>query len=148
MEQKAKNVVLIALLGGLILMHPACTRRQPYPTPPVSGLDIVIDTAQLPLETPVFYTYRSGGKNINFFVLRMQDKILAFCDACVTCYPKKMGYRPEDGTVICRACGQRFPIAKLEKGVGGCYPIKLDGRWDKGTYRIAVSQLEQMADKF
>ncbi|MEK6700361.1 MAG: Fe-S-containing protein [Nitrospirota bacterium] len=102
----------------------------------------------LQLEVPQFYTYHSGGKNINFFIIKMNDKVLSFLDACASCYPKKLGYRYESGYVICRACNMSFSTHKLEKGLGGCYPIKIEGRTEKGKYLIPVSTLGKMADKF
>lgn len=147
-RQIAGTIQLAGLVAILAFVQPACTSRQPYPAPPFEGNDIVIDAARLPLERPVFYTYRSGAKNINFFVLRMQDKVLAFLDACATCYARRRGYRCEEGAVICRECNQRFSIYKLEKGIGGCYPIKLEGQLEKGRYRIPISALEARKDKF
>jgi len=83
-----------------------------------------------------------------FFIIKIDDDILSFLDACVTCYPHKQGYRYEDGVVVCRAGNQRFPVYKLEKGIGNCYPIKIAGRVENGKYLIPRSSLEQEAGKF
>jgi uncharacterized membrane protein len=132
----------------LILLIAACSRQPLYPSPPQTGSDVVIDTAQLKPEVPLFFTFKSGDKNVNFFVLKIQDKVLSFLDACVTCYTHKQGYRYDDGVVVCRACSQRFPVYSLEKGIGNCYPIKIAGRIEKDKYLISVSTLESSADKF
>jgi uncharacterized membrane protein len=42
----------------------------------------------------------------------------------------------------------QFPLRKLEQGIGGCYPIKLEGRIKNGQFRIPVKSLEAAADKF
>ncbi len=42
----------------------------------------------------------------------------------------------------------RFSLYKLEKGIGGCYPIKIEGKLEKEKYRIPLSALENAADKF
>jgi hypothetical protein len=41
-----------------------------------------------------------------------------------------------------------FSVHKLEKGIGGCYPIKLEGKTANGRYLIPVKTLESMAEKF
>ena len=66
----------------------------------------------------------------------------------MTCYPHKKGYRCEDGAVTCRYCNMNFSLYKLEKGLGGCYPIKIEGRIEDGNYLIPVATLEKTADKF
>jgi energy-coupling factor transporter ATP-binding protein EcfA2 len=88
------------------------------------------------------------GKSISYFVLKIDNKVSSFLDACASCYTHKQGYRYENGSVTCRYCNMKFPISKLEKGLGGCYPIKIEGRLDKGNYFIPVETLEKMADKF
>jgi len=53
-----------------------------------------------------------------------------------------------DRTVVCRACDTRYSIYKLEKGIGGCYPIRIGGAQEGLSYRIARSTLEGHAGKF
>jgi uncharacterized membrane protein len=61
---------------------------------------------------------------------------------------EKRGYQEKDGYVVCRACDMRFSVYKLEKGIGGCYPIKIEGKTENGHYLIPVKTLEGKADKF
>ncbi len=138
----------VTLSGALFLLLAACSQQPHYPAPIRVGPDLVFEISRLKLDVPEFFSYRSGGKNINFFVLNTDHKILSFLDACVTCYPRKMGYRYEEDYVVCRACNQRFPVWKLEKGIGGCYPIRIEGRMENGKYLIPVSAIETMAGKF
>jgi uncharacterized membrane protein len=126
----------------------SCSRQPRYPAPPQSGPYAVIDVASLTPEVPRFFTYRHQDRNVNFFVLKVQDKVFSFLDACVTCYPKKRGYQDKDGYVVCRACDMSFSVYKLEKGLGGCYPIRVSGRMEKGNYLIPLAALEGHADKF
>ncbi|HUK99951.1 MAG TPA: Fe-S-containing protein [Nitrospirota bacterium] len=132
----------------LITSLSACSKQPSYPAPQRIGADIVIETSDLELEVPKFYTYRYQGKDINFFLLKMSDRTLSFLDACRSCYTHKMGYRCDGNEVICRYCKMRFPIGKLEKGIGNCYPIRIEGRIDGGKYLISVATLESSADKF
>lgn len=144
-----KHLTTIALLPALfLLLLLACSRQPVYPPAPQNGTDIVIEVAALQPEVPKFYTYSYQGKNISFFLFKIQNRVLAFLDACASCYPHKQGFRYDKGFVSCRYCTMQFPVFKLEKGIGGCYPIKLEGRIEKGLFRIPVRSLEAAADKF
>lgn len=140
-----RNTILILIV---LTAAASCFRQPHYPAPPQSGSNVVIDVASLVPEVPRFFTYRYQDRNVNFFVLKVQNKVLSFLDACVTCYPKKRGYQEKDGYVVCRACDMSFSVYKLEKGLGGCYPIQISGRMEKGNYLIPRATLEGHADKF
>jgi len=126
----------------------ACSHQPVYSAARQVGPNIVIDPASLTAGTPQFYTYHYQGKNISYFVLKVQDKVLSFFDACASCYPHKRGYRYENGSVTCRNCNVKFSIFNLEKGLGSCYPLKIEGRMENGKYLIPVATLEYAADKF
>jgi uncharacterized membrane protein len=143
-----KTSAITILLTSLFLMTAACSRQPVYPPPSLSGRDVVIDVSKLKPEIPQFYTYRYNGKNISFFVLKLNERVVSFFDACASCYPHKRGYKYDDGSVVCRACNMRFSVYKLEKGLGGCYPIRLQGRTENGKYLIPLALLEQEAGKF
>ena len=126
----------------------ACSSQPRYAAPPIEGDAVAIQVATLPIEVPQFFSYSTKGKNVDFFVLRMQDRVLSFLDACLSCYPQKLGYESKDGFVVCRACNTNYSVYKLEKGIGGCYPIKIEGRQEEGNYLIPRSTLERYARKF
>lgn len=140
--------LMLALVYILSCALTSCSQQPVYSPPPQIGPDVIIETSQLRPKTPLFFTYRHGRRNINFFVMELGGKVQSFFDACMTCYPKKKGYRSDNDTVVCRACNRSFSVYTLEKGVGGCYPIKLSGREKGGKYIIAVSAIEAQADKF
>jgi uncharacterized membrane protein len=141
-----RAIVLTSILFSFLLV--SCSQQTVYPPAHQSGTDVVIEVAALRPEVPKFYSYRYQGRNINFFLLKVDDRILAFLDACASCYPHKRGFRYEKDCVTCRYCNLQFPIYKLEKGIGGCYPIKLEGRIENGQFRIPVKSLETAVDKF
>jgi uncharacterized membrane protein len=156
-DNRENNVVqtsgIISWITWLIVIasfffQASCSRQTGHTAPSLAGSDVVVDVTALKQEVPQFFTYQYQGKNISFFVIKIDDHILSFLDACVTCYPYKQGYRYEDGVVVCRACNQRFPVYKLEKGIGNCYPIKIAGRIENGKYLIPRSSLEQESGKF
>jgi uncharacterized membrane protein len=143
-KMRAVVFLVLSLLPGL----ESCSRQSVYPPPVLSGDSVIVDVATLKEEVPQFYTYQYNGKNISFFVLKLNDGVLSFLDACTSCYPHKLGYQYEDGSVLCRACGLRFSVYKLEKGLGGCYPIRIQGRMKNGKYLIPRASLELEAGKF
>jgi len=140
------TIVLTSALFFLLLV--SCSHQTVYPPAPQNGTDVVIEVSALQPEVPKFYTYHYQGKNISFFLLKVQDGVLAFLDACASCYPHKQGFRYENGFVCCRHCTMQFPVTKLEQGIGGCYPIKLEGRLENGRFLMPIKALEAVADKF
>ena len=143
-----KLCAAVALFLFFSLFGAACTRQQKYAAPTIVGSAVVVEVSSLQPETPRFFTYQYNNKNINFFVLRMDTGVQSYLDACASCYPHKLGYKCEDGSVSCRACGLKFSVHKLEKGLGGCYPIRIEGRMENGRYLIPLASLEAEAEKF
>ena len=144
-----KLLIGLVLSAFLVFLVPSpCSRNTPYPLAHQEGSSIVIDASNLEPEVPKFYSYRSRNKNVNYFALRIQRKVLSFLDACASCYSHKRGYGYADGHVTCRACSLKFSVNQLEKGLGGCYPVRIDGRLENGKYLIPVATLENAADKF
>lgn len=132
----------------VLLFVISCSRQPVYPRPTTVGSEVVIDVSTLKPETPEFYTYHYRNRNINFFVVKINDKILSFLDACMSCYPKKLGYRYDNGYITCRSCDVRYSVAETEKGFGSCFPIRITGNLQNGKYFIPLSALEGMAEKF
>jgi uncharacterized membrane protein len=126
----------------------SCSRQPEYSPAPQSNGNIVIDVSTLKQEVPQFHTYHYKGKKISFFVLRIDDKVNSFFDACASCYPHKQGYSYKDGYVTCRYCNLKFSVYKLERGLGSCYPVKIEGRLEKGKYLIPVKTLEEGVEMF
>ena len=142
-----KRISYITFL--FIIFLASCAKQPVYSEPERIGSDVVINISSLKPTVPVFFTYHyNKSRNINFFVINIDGKILSFFDACERCYPKKLGYRFDDGSVVCRACDIRFPLSEVEKGIGSCSPIKLEGHVKDGKYFIPVSNIEGKADKF
>jgi uncharacterized membrane protein len=144
---KESSPAFLALMI-LLLFASSCTRQPSYSPAPQNGSNIEIDISLLEPEIPKFFTYFYNGKKISYLVLKVDDKVSSFFDACASCYPHKMGYSYSNGYVTCRYCNLRFSVYKLEKGLGSCYPIKLEGKTVKGKYLIPVKTLEEAADMF
>jgi uncharacterized membrane protein len=83
-----------------------------------------------------FYTYKGGGKDVNFFVLRSSDGVIrAAFDACDVCYREKKGYTQVGDIMVCNNCGQQFPSVKINELRGGCNPAPLN-RTMQGDYLV------------
>jgi len=136
------------LLSLFFLFISACSEQPIYPEVPKIGGDVVVDVRGLSSEIPEFFTYHYHGKKINFFVMKANQTILSFFDACAKCYSEKRGYRFDREHFICRACNLKYPVSEIEKGFGSCYPIRLPGHVQNGKYHISLSLLEAQVDKF
>lgn len=122
------------------LLLGACSRTAVYPDAPIIGREVVIEAASLEPEVPRFFTYRTHGVQVNFFVLRSGNEVYVFLDACHSCKPR-LGYTFRDGIYTCKVCGERYTTAGIKKGIGACYPIKIHGALKSGSYHIPVSEL-------
>jgi uncharacterized membrane protein len=91
-----------------------------------------------------FFHYRSGGKYVVFLVARSDSgDIKAAFDACMTCYPHRMGYRQDGDSVVCNFCGNRFRLEELNKGIGNCVPISINYRMEGSD--VIIDQNDIMA---
>ncbi len=125
-----------------------CAKQPSYPEPPRVGNDVAVESGTMRPEEPVFFTHRYQGKKINFFVIKVEGRVLSFLDACARCYPAKRGYYFEAGRLVCRECNVNYSVSEIEKGMGSCFPIQITGHLQDGRYLIPLSTLEQMAEKF
>lgn len=141
-----KTYVWFPLL--LLIIFTACSRPLAYPEAPRSGQDVSIDISALQPGIPQYFSHSFKGANIHFFVVKMEDRVISFLDACTKCYPQKKGFRYDSGSVICKACNERYPVSEIENGFGSCYPIKLPGRIEGNKYLIPAAELEKLGTKF
>jgi len=116
------KIFFIFIVIGLVLF--SCSKGPSYPEAPRAGQEVKIAVADLKEQVPSFYAFEHEGKSLRFFVVKINGAVEAYLDACRTCAPYKKGFFVQDGELVCRACGQRYPLDDL-KGIGGCYPIIL-----------------------
>jgi uncharacterized membrane protein len=126
----------------------ACTRQPHYSEPVLKGPVVVVNIAGLREGVPQFHSYNSQGHAVSFFIIKVDGKVLSFIDACMKCHPRRRGFRFDNGSVICRACDERFPVSEIAKGFGSCYPIKLEGQVHGEEYHIPATALEEMARRY
>jgi uncharacterized membrane protein len=74
-----------------------------------------------------FFTIRSDGADVRFFVLKSTDGVVrAAFDTCDVCYRYNQGYRQEGDFMVCNACDQRFRSDQVNEIKGGCNPAPLE----------------------
>jgi uncharacterized membrane protein len=137
----------IVALALLALAFASCARKPEYPSAPSSGGTIKFTISEMEEGKPEFHSLEHEGTRIDYFVLKVNDTVESYFDACAKCYPKKMGYRVVGQELVCVACGQRFPVEGL-KGIGSCYPLPLKGTTEGDTYVIDGKELLRGAKYF
>jgi uncharacterized membrane protein len=96
------------------------------------------------------FCYRdSAGERLRFLLARGGDgKVRAVFDACRQCYTFHQGYDVAHGMLICRLCGNRYPIDHMTKGEASCVPVVLPHREQGSKVVIKVSDLKTGAGLF
>jgi len=135
-------LIIITLLASAAFT--GCNAGPPKGTP-VSAKDglVRIDASQIKPGEVRFYRYEPKGGGLAVFMLARTDSgdIKAAFDACITCYPHRMGYRSEDDCVVCVYCGTRFRLDELGTGKGNCIPVELKFEQDGDAVFISEADL-------
>ncbi|MGH7905598.1 MAG: Fe-S-containing protein [Candidatus Binataceae bacterium] len=114
----AVAVLALVLIGPL--SGPRCTLLRGADTLSVPLNSIIKGTAS-------FFCYRdSAGENLRFVLARGVDgKVRSVFDACRQCYRYHKGFSASHGQIICRLCGNRYPIKRMMAGSASCAPVPL-----------------------
>jgi uncharacterized membrane protein len=132
-----------AVAAGVLVMavsmaKPGCTE--------VEGRDtLVISGRLLDKGTAKTFCYRDdAGKNLRFVLARGSDgKVQSVMDACSQCYAYHKGFAYSDGYLICRLCGNRYPIDHILAGKASCVPIGLRSTEADGKVTIRTADLKK-----
>jgi uncharacterized membrane protein len=91
-----------------------------------------------------FFSYRDdGGRKIRFILGRDRTgKVQGAFDACQRCSQYRKGYTSSRGYLVCRFCGNRYPLNSTA-GVGSCAPIKLLVHDTGKTVSVDTRQLKE-----
>jgi uncharacterized membrane protein len=111
----------LRILGGLILSAGAaflvftanseCTM--------VTGSDeVAINVPRLSSPSAQLFCYKdAAGERLRFVLARGNDgKVRSVFDACRQCFSYHRGYRIAGGELICRVCGNHYPIDRMTDG--------------------------------
>ncbi len=131
-----------AILLLFAVLCSACGRTSVSHTEVVfKGPQISIDVRALKEGIPEFYSVDSDHKKVLFFLIKVRGDVQSYFDACLSCYDHKLGFREENGYVVCQFCNVRYPVDELKTGIGGCYPIRLKGGLVGNAYVITRESL-------
>ncbi len=90
-----------------------------------------------------FYTFKTGGKDVQFLVLKSKDgTIRTALNACDVCFREKKGNSQDGEYLKCNNCGQRFHSNKVMEIKGGCNPSPLARTLDASTVTIREADLK------
>ncbi len=93
-----------------------------------------------------FFTIRSDGTDVRFFVVKSSDGVVrAAFDTCDVCYRYNQGYRQEGDFMVCNACNMRFRSDQVNEVKGGCNPAPLERTIVGSNLVIAVADIGQGA---
>lgn len=92
---------------------------------------------------------QDAARKIRFVLARGSAGVIytAF-DACRQCYTFHKGYQLVDGALICRLCGNRYPIDHMLQGKASCVPVELPHRLEGNTLKIDTADLAKGRNLF
>jgi uncharacterized membrane protein len=127
-----------ALVMAISMAKPGCTA--------VDGKDaLLISGVLLDKGTAKTFCYRDeAGKNLRFVLARGSDgKVRSVMDACSQCYSYHKGFTYSDGYLICRLCGNRYPIDHILTGKASCVPVAVPSTETAGEVTIRTADLKK-----
>jgi uncharacterized membrane protein len=139
--------IRLRILGGFVLAAGAafllftatsdCTA--------VSGSDdVAVNVSALrPGSARLFCYTDNAGERLRFVLARGNDgKVRSVFDACRQCFAFHRGYRIVGGDLICRVCGNHYPIDRMTEGRASCVPANLSHEDDSGIVHIKTADLK------
>jgi uncharacterized membrane protein len=113
------------------------------------------EALSLPLDglttgTPKFFCFHDDrGDKLRFVLARGSDgKVRSVFDACRQCYKYREGFTAADGNLVCRQCGNRYPVDHMMAGKASCAPVPLEAAVKGGSVKVRVSDLKAGASLF
>jgi len=145
MKMRLRTLLVMAAVGvgalalTISIAKPGCTS--------VTGRDaLVISGRLLDKGSAKIFCYRDeAGKNLRFVLARGTDgKVRSVMDACSQCYTYHKGFTYSDGYLICRLCGNRYPVNHILSGKASCVPIAVPSNEADGKVTIRTADLKKM----
>ncbi len=143
------SLVIIAALAALALMLFSLTPKAhafglfggPKEVKAQAG-NVTIPLADVSDGKAHFYSFKTGGKDVKFFVLKSKDGVVRTAlDACDVCYRAKKGYVQEGDAMKCVNCGMKFHSTRIMEVKGGCNPHPLPRTTDAKNLTIREADL-------
>ena len=144
----AALVVLALLLFGHLTKAQAGIFGGPDEVKAKAGA-VTIPVADVSDGKAHFYRFKTGGKEVKFFVLKSNDGVIRTAlDACDVCYQSKKGYTQNGDVMVCNNCGMKFHSSRIMEIKGGCNPSPLARTLDAKTVTIRETDLAAGAKFF
>src|ERR1700736_3396993 len=140
MKIRVRTLLAMAAVGAgalaitISMAMPGCTS--------VTGKDaLVISGRLLDTGSARVFCYRDrAGKNLRFVLARGTDgKVRSVMDVCSQCYTYHKGFAYSDGYLICRLCGNRYPVNHILSGKASCVPIAVPSNETGGNVTIRTA---------
>lgn len=112
-------------------------------TPVAGSGDVAVNVSALHAGSARLFCYTDdAGKRLRFVLARGEDgKVRSVFDACRQCFTFHRGYRIAGDELICRVCGNHYPISHMTEGKASCVPASLPHEDDSGVVRIKTADL-------
>jgi uncharacterized membrane protein len=132
----AASIALAALVTKSLSDLP-CTRLNGSDTLTIKLNDLAAGTVRA-------FCYRDvAGRKLRFLLARdVRGRVHAVFDACGQCYKFHKGYTYSGHYLICRLCGNRYPIVDMDRGKASCVPVQFKSRNEHGAAKIKVADVE------
>jgi uncharacterized membrane protein len=83
-----------------------------------------------------------AGKKLRFVLARgMDGQVRSVFDACRQCFTYHRGYQIVGGELICRVCGNHYPIDRMSEGKASCVPEHLEHGGDTHLVKIKTGDI-------
>lgn len=106
--------------------------------------DVTVNVSALRPGSARLFCYKDdAGKQLRFVLARGDDgKVRSVFDACRQCFAFHRGYRVVGGELICRVCGNHYPIDRMTDGKASCVPASLPHEDESGIVHIKTADLK------
>ena len=136
----------VKILGGLVLVAGAAfliSTANTECTMVTGNGELAIGVSSLaPGSARLFCYTDDAGQRLRFLLARGDDgKVRSVFDACRQCSAFHKGYRVAGGELICRVCGNRYPIDRMTEGKASCVPVSLPHEDDGAIVHIKTADL-------
>ncbi|HLH77878.1 MAG TPA: Fe-S-containing protein [Candidatus Binataceae bacterium] len=133
------GVALAALIGVIWLgrssLRPVCTQLEGHDQLRILANEVAPGTAR-------FFCYSDAGAQVRFVLARdSEGKLHSILDACIQCYKFRKGFSFSGGYLVCRLCGNRYPIKTMTKGKASCVPVRLATRTTGDSIEVRTADL-------
>jgi uncharacterized membrane protein len=108
------------------------------------GNEVRVPLSEIQDSNMHLFTVNVAGQSLRFMVIKKPNGYGTALDACRICGAE--GYRQDGQNVVCRHCGSAIYVPSIGEE-GGCNPIGVPARVERGELVMDVSSLTQAASE-